>query len=52
MKKAKTNTAGSKTELAALEALPDEDIDTSDISEVTDWNDAVRGRFLPKNPGS
>jgi uncharacterized protein (DUF4415 family) len=39
-KKAKFN-----SELAALEAMRDEDIDTSDIPEVTDWRDAVRGRF-------
>ncbi len=30
---------------SALEALPDEDIDTSDILEGTDWSDAVRGKF-------
>jgi len=29
--------------LAALAALPDESIDTSDIPEVLDWSDAVRG---------
>jgi hypothetical protein len=23
--------------------MPDEDIDTSDMPEVTDWTDAVRG---------
>lgn len=31
--------------LKALDALPDEQIDTSDIPEVTDWTGAVRGRF-------
>ena len=30
---------------SVLEALPDEDIDTSDIPEGTDWSDAVRGKF-------
>lgn len=29
--------------LAALAALPDEQIDTSDIPEVLDWSGAVRG---------
>ncbi len=32
-------------ELAALAALSDEDIDTSDIPEVRDWSGAVVGRF-------
>ena len=32
-------------EAAALAALPDETIDFSDISEVTDWSDGVRGKF-------
>ena len=32
-------------ELAALVAMLDEDIDTSDIPEVTDWSKAVVGRF-------
>ena len=30
---------------SVLEALPDEDIDTSDIPEGADWSDAVRGKF-------
>jgi uncharacterized protein (DUF4415 family) len=36
-----------KTELAALAALPDRQIDTSDIPELPRdaWKDAVRGRF-------
>ncbi len=36
-----------KRELAALAALPDERIDTSDIPELgaEAWKDAVRGRF-------
>ncbi|OHC74165.1 MAG: hypothetical protein A3G18_08285 [Rhodospirillales bacterium RIFCSPLOWO2_12_FULL_58_28] len=34
-----------KQELAALAATPDDKIDTSDIPEVADWNDAQRGRF-------
>ncbi|QYU66707.1 BrnA antitoxin family protein [Leptolyngbya sp. 15MV] len=31
--------------IRALAAMPDETIDTSDIPEVLDWSDAVRGRF-------
>lgn len=36
-----------KKELAALAALPDDQIDTSDIPELPPgaWKDAVRGRF-------
>jgi uncharacterized protein (DUF4415 family) len=36
-----------KKELAALAALPDDQIDTSDIAELPPdaWKDAVRGRF-------
>jgi uncharacterized protein (DUF4415 family) len=36
-----------KRELAALAALPDDQIDTSDIPELPPgaWKDAVRGRF-------
>jgi uncharacterized protein (DUF4415 family) len=36
-----------KKELAALAALPDHQIDTSDIPELPPgaWKDAVRGRF-------
>jgi uncharacterized protein (DUF4415 family) len=32
-------------ELAALEAIPDDTIDTSEIPEVRDWSDAQRGLF-------
>lgn len=32
-------------ELAALAAMPDEEIDTADIPEITDWSKAVVGRF-------
>lgn len=32
-------------ELEALEALPDDKIDTSDIPEVTDWSGWTRGKF-------
>jgi hypothetical protein len=39
-------------ELVALEAMPDETIDTSEIPEVRDWSGAQRGRFYqPKGPG-
>jgi uncharacterized protein (DUF4415 family) len=32
-------------ELKALAAMSDEDIDTSDIPEITDWSGAERGKF-------
>ena len=32
-------------ELSYLEALADEDIDLSDAPEITDWSNAVRGKF-------
>ena len=32
-------------ELAALAAMPDKEIDTSDIPEIIDWSKAVVGRF-------
>ena len=32
-----------KAEIKALEALPDEEIDTSDIPEILDWSGAKRG---------
>jgi uncharacterized protein (DUF4415 family) len=32
-------------ELAELDKLRDEDIDFSDIPEITDWSNAVRGKF-------
>jgi uncharacterized protein (DUF4415 family) len=32
-------------ELAALAALPEDAIDTSDIPEILDWSGAVVGRF-------
>jgi len=40
-------TAKQKRELAGLAALPDDQIDTSDIPELppSAWKDAVRGRF-------
>jgi uncharacterized protein (DUF4415 family) len=31
--------------LDRLAAMPDEDIDLSDMPEVTDWSGAVRGKF-------
>ena len=34
-----------RDELAALAAMPDEAIDTSDAPEVSDWSSAERGRF-------
>jgi uncharacterized protein (DUF4415 family) len=40
-------TTSQKRELAALAALPDDKIDTSDIPELplSAWKDAVRGKF-------
>jgi uncharacterized protein (DUF4415 family) len=40
-------TAKQKRELAAIAALPNDQIDTSDIPELppSAWKDAVRGRF-------
>ncbi len=35
----------SRAEIAALAAMAEEDIDTSDIPEVTDWTGAKRGLF-------
>ncbi len=47
MKKAasKAPAGGRQADLDALEALPDDRIDTSDIPEQTDWPGAVRGLF-------
>ena len=41
----KSLTAVQKAELAALEALPDDKINTQDIPEQRDWNGARRGLF-------
>lgn len=38
-------------ELAALEAMPDSEIDTSDIPETLDWSGAERGKFHMKRDG-
>lgn len=38
-------TEAQKKELARLEGLGDEDIDTSDIPEIRDWSNAERGKF-------
>ena len=45
MKKAasKALTRRQKADIEALAALPDEDIDTSDIPEILDWSGARRG---------
>ena len=44
---ARSLTGKQRRELAAIAALPDEKIDTSDIPELpaSAWKDAVRGRF-------
>jgi uncharacterized protein (DUF4415 family) len=41
----KKTTKKAAEELAALAAMPDEEIDTSDMPEITDWGKAVVGRF-------
>jgi len=33
-------------QLDRLAAMPDEEIDLSDMPEVTDWSNAVRGKFF------
>ena len=38
-------TAEQKIKLARLVGMPDSYIDTSDIPEVTDWSNAVIGKF-------
>jgi uncharacterized protein (DUF4415 family) len=43
--RSKPLTRKQKAEIAALEALPDERIDTGDIAEVRDWSRARRGVF-------
>ena len=46
-KPARSLTVRQKRELAAIAALPDDQIDKSDIPELppSAWKDAVRGRF-------
>jgi hypothetical protein len=41
----KKMTTRQKKEIARLRALPEEQIDTSDIREVQNWSRAVVGRF-------
>ncbi len=41
----KKSTEKQAKELADLAALPDDEIDTSDIPEINDWEKAVVGRF-------
>jgi hypothetical protein len=38
-------TAEQQAELAAIAALPDEEIDTQNIPELVDWSEADRGKF-------
>ncbi len=42
-KVSKRLTKRQEAEIAALAALADEEIDTSDIPEILDWSDAKRG---------
>ena len=41
----KPDDGGTAAELAALAAMPDAAIDTSDIPKTEDWGRAERGRF-------
>lgn len=43
----RTLTRQQRAELAALEALPDREIDTSDIPEILDWSGARRALYRP-----
>ena len=47
MRKATRNKAArdQDKEITALMRMKDEDIDFSDIPEITDWSNAVRGKF-------
>ena len=36
-----------QAQIRALEALPDDQVDTSDAPEILDWSDARRGVFCP-----
>ncbi len=46
MKKGRAElTAEQRVEIEALEQLPDDQVDTTDIPEVLDWSDARRGVF-------
>ncbi len=38
-------TKAQRKQLKALEAMPDSEIDTSDIPEITNWDNAVVGKF-------
>ena len=38
-------TPDQKRELEALEAMPDDDIDFSDIPESLDWSDAIHNAY-------
>jgi uncharacterized protein (DUF4415 family) len=40
-------TAEEQAALAAVAAMADSEIDTSDVPEVTDWTGAVRGLYRP-----
>lgn len=40
-------TAKKQADLEHLATLSDDDIDLSDISEISDWSDATRGSVVP-----
>ncbi len=45
MSKVTKLTQQQKEEIERLAAMPDQEIDTSDIPEITDWSRAVVGKF-------
>jgi hypothetical protein len=47
-----TLTVAQRAELAALAALPDEQINTRDIPEVRNWSSAKRGLFYRRGDSS
>ena len=48
LKKERAGLTGTqREEIEALEKLPDDQVDTTDIPEVLDWSDARRGVFYP-----
>ncbi len=44
----KNRDVAQRERLKRLAALPDEQIDTVDVPEVTDWSGAVRGLYRPR----
>ncbi len=38
-----------EAELRFLAAMPDDEVDTSDIPEINDWRQAARGKFYRRD---